>query len=123
MIVRSSASPLKTDHHRVLLTRISELQQENKQLRTELLLLERRLLDQSSAKEKYKAKYREAKQKADVLAMLGSQQSPCRTCEPSLTPLFTPRKPKALHTFSSEELNSIRIGPISELSSRIETRL
>jgi hypothetical protein len=50
MSIRTNLSPdrthsrFKSDQHRSLLSRIADLQHENKELRLEVLLLERRLL-------------------------------------------------------------------------------
>jgi hypothetical protein len=59
MIIRTnrSQSRLRSHEHYKFLSRIEDLQRENKELRMELLRIEQRLLQSEVSKKKYKTKY------------------------------------------------------------------
>jgi phage shock protein A len=77
MIVRGLRSPSRIkaethkNHHQV----IQDLQKQNKELRLQVLKAEQRLIEAQQSKRKYKAKYREAKQKIDILGLVGGLYS------------------------------------------------
>lgn len=56
---------------------ITELRRENRQLRLEILKIEQKLVEAQSSKKKYKGKYREAKQKVEILGLVGKLSPRC----------------------------------------------
>jgi predicted nuclease with TOPRIM domain len=104
MIVRANRSPsrFKSDEHRRFAVTIEELQRENKELRMQVLQLEQRLQESETAKKKYKMKYREAKQKVEILGLVGLARA--RTPEATNSPHT---KNTRVKTMSQEEFTSV----------------
>ncbi len=71
MIIRGnrSASHLKGDEHRLLTMRLEDLRKENRQLRLDLLKVEQKLIEAQQGKKKYKLKYKEAREKIEILGL------------------------------------------------------
>lgn len=123
MIVRGLRSPsrVKADKHQYLERTLEELRAENKQLRFDVLRLEQRLLQAQQQKLKYKTKYREAKQKVEILGLVGlysrRQQDHYDCC-------LSPRtKTTRVHTASEDEFHSLKLGAAhSEFEDNFSTK-